>query len=200
LRLNGLDRFESIQTGVLCCAAHVPVAAPPAPISRPTGQRHRLPCLAPIARPPAPGRCRSPTACFHRPDPTSLLPPRGVASDPFSLHCLPHAATAPFKDCRRCHATKLFPTPSPSNTRAHKGPSLIAMTTVHSGPREAVSTVKIRAVVVSLSLWTAPHLLFVPRCSKASTSLLPTTGAPPPSWNATARCHLRRPSDAGTLW
>jgi hypothetical protein len=153
----------------------------------------------PEASPPLSGANRAPTGSGPVPVSHRMFS-RGVASDPFSLHCLPHAATAPFKDCRRCHATKLFPTPSPSNTRAHKGPSLIAMTTIHSGPREAVGTVKIRAVVVSLSLWTAPHLLFVPRCSKASTSLLPTTGAPPPSWNATARCHLRRPSDAGTLW
>jgi hypothetical protein len=163
----------------------------------------------PEASPPLSGADRAPTGSGPVPVSHRMFSPAGphlFASStwrsvgPFSLHCLPHAATAPFKDCRRCQATKLFPTPSPSNTRAHKGPSLIAMTTVHSGPREAVGTVKIRAVVVSLSLWTAPHLLFVPRCSKASTSLLPTTGAPPPSWNATACCHLRRPSDAGTLW
>jgi hypothetical protein len=37
LRLNGLDRFESVQTRVLCRAAHVLAVVLPAPVTQPTG-------------------------------------------------------------------------------------------------------------------------------------------------------------------
>jgi hypothetical protein len=131
---------------------------------------------------------------FSLAGPCLLAPPRGAAPDPPPL-LPPPRRYRPFLKAITGAARQSF-----SPHRLHpiikhvKAPISRPVTTVHSGRQKAVSAAKIGAATIVFPLpsvssivppfpyiWTTPHLLFIPRCSRASTSPPLTTGAPPPS-------------------
>jgi hypothetical protein len=99
LCLKGFDRFESVQTGILCCAAHVSAAASPAPIAG----SHQLETSPPLSRAarPRPGSTARvlwlpPPPLCHAPNLSDTPPfrplPQHAEPSPHSLSFLPQAS------------------------------------------------------------------------------------------------------------